>query len=246
MKTKKGHRIKVIIISILSVLAVIFASFFIYVSQYYHATSDVDELILKEKDVEINDKRKYYSLVSKNQTSKAGLIFYPGGKVEAKAYIPLCYTLAQSGFNVFLTKMPFNLAVFDKDAADGVLTDYPEEEEWYLAGHSLGGAMAASYINSNHMKFKGLILLGAYSTADLSKTGLKTMTIYGSEDGVMNRDKYKANYHNLPADNQEVIIQGGSHCFFGNYGFQKGDHEATITREEQQKQTALKISGLLS
>jgi hypothetical protein len=40
----------------------------------------------------------------------------------------------------------------------------------------------------------------------------------------------------LPVDTQYVVIQGGNHAQFGDYGVQPGDQEATITRLEQQKQ----------
>lgn len=41
--------------------------------------------------------------------------------------------------------MPFNLAVLDSSAADGVINEFTNIQNWYIGGHSLGGAMAASY-----------------------------------------------------------------------------------------------------
>ena len=42
--------------------------------------------------------------------------------------------------------MPFNLAVFDIDAGDRVRAAHPEIDTWVVAGHSLGGSMAAQHV----------------------------------------------------------------------------------------------------
>ena len=46
-------------------------------------------------------------------------------------------------------------------------------EAWYMGGHSLGGSMAASYLEQHSSEYDGLILLASYSTADLSQTDLR-------------------------------------------------------------------------
>lgn len=175
------------------------------------------------------------------EEAKAGLIFYPGGKVEADAYIPLMIACAQQDIFCVIAEMPCYLAVFDKDAAGSIINEYPEIESWYIAGHSLGGSMAASYAAENADSFEGIVLLGAYSTADLSETQLDVLSIYGSVDGVMNKSKYDKYKTNLPEDFSEFIIEGGNHAFYGVYGTQRGDGKATVTNEEQIKITANKI-----
>ena len=129
--------------------------------------------------------------------------------------------------------MPFNLAVLDINAADGIQEQHPEIEKWYIGGHSLGGSMAASYLANHIDDYDGLILLGSYSTADLSKTGLDVLSVYGSEDKVMNRVKYDENKSNLPSDLIEVVIEGGCHAYFGMYVAQEVDGKPTISNEEQ-------------
>ena len=168
-----------------------------------------------------------------SENPSAGLIFYPGGKVEYEAYAPLMHTLAENGFLCILVHMPLNLAVFDPDAADGYREQYPEIARWYIGGHSLGGAMAASYAGKHADEFDGLILLAAYSASDLSGSSLTVLSLYGSNDGVLNREKYEKNKENLPADFKEEIIEGGCHAYFGSYGAQKGDGTPSITNEEQ-------------
>jgi alpha/beta superfamily hydrolase len=133
--------------------------------------------------------------------------------------------------------MPANLAVFDVNAADDIGEMYPDIENWYIGGHSLGGAMAAFYVEKHSKNFSGLILLAAYSTADLSDSGLSVVSIYGNRDEVLDRDKYEKCLPNLPDTAEEVVIEGGCHSYFGSYGMQEGDGEPTITREEQMAQT---------
>ena len=53
-----------------------------------------------------------------------GLIIYPGAKVEPKAYSPLAYDIAQSGYLVLIVPMLLNLAVLGVDKADGVIKKY--------------------------------------------------------------------------------------------------------------------------
>ena len=161
------------------------------------------------------------------------LIFYPGGRVEHTAYAPLLRSLAEEGWLCVLVKMPLDLAVLDADAAAGVAERFPQVEDWYVGGHSLGGAMAASYAAEHAAELEGLLLLAAYSTADLSDSGLAVWSVYGSEDTVLNGEKYARCRSNLPEDTREVVLEGGSHALFGDYGPQKGDGEAAITAMEQ-------------
>lgn len=176
---------------------------------------------------------------------ECGIIFYPGGKVEYTAYAPLMQACAEEGILCVLTKMPCNLAVLDIKAAEGIPELFPGVKDWYMAGHSLGGSMAATYIGENTEEFKGLILLAAYSTEDLSATELDVLSIYGTEDKVLNEIKYIKYNENFPEDYVEQVIEGGCHAWFGNYGEQEGDGEAEITSEEQQNLTVEAIISFI-
>lgn len=126
---------------------------------------------------------------------------------------------------------------------DGIREQFPDLEHWYIAGHSLGGAMAANYTATHSEDYDGLILLAAYSTKDLTQTSLRVLSIYGSEDSVLNRDSYEKDWANLPADTTEVILGGGCHAQFGGYGPQDGDGIPSISSEEQIRQTAEAIAA---
>lgn len=82
------------------------------------------------------------------------------------------------------------------------------------------------------------VYVSDYYHADLTDSGLRVYAAYGSEDGVLNREKYEADRTNLPQDTTETVIDGGCHAGFGSYGAQKGDGAPVISAEEQQQQTA--------
>lgn len=161
--------------------------------------------------------------------SDVAMIFYPGGNVDPYAYEDLCNGLAQNGIPVVVVQMPMKLAIFGINRANGVISDYPDVDRWYIGGHSLGGAMAAIWTAKHQTDVEGVVFLAAYSTKDLS---VPVLSIYGSNDGVLNMKNYKKNLSRL-SDVRELIIEGGNHCQFGSYGFQKGDNEASISHEEQ-------------
>lgn len=179
------------------------------------------------------------------EDAQAGFIFYPGGKVDYQAYMPLMEACAAEGIICVSVQMPFNLAVLDIDAAEGIQAKYPDIENWYIGGHSLGGSMAAAHLADNAESYKGLILLGSYSAADLSETDLEVLSIYGSEDHVLNREKYNENKRNLPDNFAEVVLEGGCHAYFGVYGEQDGDGIPTISNEEQIVQTVVAIAEFI-
>ena len=133
--------------------------------------------------------------------------------MQYTAYAPLMHELARNNFVCILVHMPGNLAVLDQNAADGIIEKYkeiyPSIQEWYIGGHSLGGAMAAEYVSKHVDEFDGLYLFAAYSTADLSDSDLRVFSVYGSEDGVLDMDKYRKYRSNLPEDTYEYVIDGG-------------------------------------
>lgn len=216
----------------------------IYLGTYYHADVDAIAAFSVSQPV-MTEKIDGDNLVYKTENPRAGLIFYPGGKVEYTAYEPLMKACAEKGILCVLVKMPFNLAVFDINAADGIRESFPEIKNWYIGGHSLGGSMAASYLAKNRSSFEGLILLGSYSTEDFSDGETDVLSVYGSEDKVLNKEKYEDNKNNLPADFTEFVIEGGCHAYFGMYGEQKGDGKPVITNIQQIRITADVISDFV-
>ena len=235
-KRKKKSFSRRVFLCLLAVLLAVCIAFGVYVSDYYHADPAAEDALVSDDLVTVTEQDGNWVFAPESPT--AGLIFYPGGKVENTAYAPLLHDLAEKGILCVLVKMPCNLAVLDMNAADGIPELFSNVSDWYIGGHSLGGAMAASHAAKHSDELDGLVLLAAYSTADLTDSGLRVYTTYGSEDGVLNREKYKADRTNLPQDTTETVIDGGCHAGFGSYGTQKGDGAPTISAEEQQQQTA--------
>lgn len=235
----KKRKITICIVSIVAVIALLFGACAVYLGDYYHAITPAGESFGLRDGSSLTETIKLDNgnIVCKSENATKGLIFYPGGKVEYTAYLPLMESLAQKGILCVLVRMPFNLAVFDVNAADGIREMFPEITDWYIGGHSLGGSMAAAYLEKHPNDFKGLLLLAAYSTADLSNENIRTLSIYGSNDGVLNREKYEQYRSNLP-ELTEYIIDGGCHAYFGVYGNQDGDGTPTIDNARQINLTA--------
>ena len=242
--SKKLRSPIIITIAVVLVLVIIIGACAVYLGDYYRADMDAIEAFSLKNEVEYK-KLDNDSIIFEPDGATKGFIFYPGGKVEYTAYIPLMQACAEQGIMCVLLEMPFNLAVFDVNAADGIQEQYPEIEEWYIGGHSLGGSMAASYLADNAEEYEGLILLGSYAATDLSDTDLDVLSIYGSEDKVMNREKYDESKSNLPDDFTEIVIDGGCHAYFGMYGAQDGDGTPVITNEEQISLTVEHVAEIM-
>ena len=239
----KRRKLWIALIATGLVLAVLFGVCAVYLGDYYHTDMTAVEAFAPNVSMRTGEDG---NIVFTPENAEAGFIFYPGGKVEHTAYIPLMKALADRGILCVLVEMPFRLAVFDSNAADGIREQYSQIEKWYIGGHSLGGAMAASYVADHAEAFVGLVLLGAYSTADLTQSGLEVLSLYGSEDRVMNREKYAENKPNLPADFTETVIDGGCHAGFGMYGPQDGDGTPTISNTQQIHITAASIADMVN
>jgi hypothetical protein len=177
--------------------------------------------------------------------TNTGMVFYPGGLVDPAAYAPLMKQLSDQGIMTVIVPMPLDLAFLGVNKANDVIAAYPEIQNWIIGGHSLGGSMAAEFVKGNPAAVKGLAFLASYpaDSTNLTALPIEAVSIYGTNDGVA-RNVFNASLSRLPAGTPLVVIDGGNHAQFGNYGPQAGDGTATISREEQQQQTATAIVKL--
>ncbi len=231
------HKLRRLPVILLALLLILTAGVGLYAADYYHMDSTAAAALAGAE-------QSHHMTIFSADEAHAGLIFYPGGKVEATAYAPLMEALAAQGITCVIAHMPLNLAVLDTNAASDIPERFPHIDSWYIAGHSLGGSMAASYA-AEAKDISGLILLAAYSTADLTDSSLPVLSIYGSEDGVLNMEKYTQYRSYLPTDTTELILPGGNHAQFGSYGQQEGDGEATLSPADQLQQTADAIADFI-
>jgi pimeloyl-ACP methyl ester carboxylesterase len=174
-----------------------------------------------------------------------GVILYPGGRVDFRAYAPLAREIALHGYLVAIVDMPLNLAVFDANRADRVIAEYPDVVAWVVGGHSLGGAMASTYAENHPDRVAGLLLLAAYPPSNVDLTDnqeLEAVSIYGTSDGVLSEETANAAVDLLPDSTTYVPIEGGNHAQFGDYGPQSGDNPATIDGDDQRYRAANAIA----
>ena len=213
----------------------------IYFGTFCHASPEAKALVRGSETVQVKTTDAGWLLDGPG--AKDALIFYPGGKVEPTAYLPLLTALAEDGVDCFLVRMPLNMAFLNVNAAADLRAAYAYEH-WYIGGHSLGGAMAAVYAAEHGDGLDGLILLAAYATKPLGEH-LAVLELHGSEDGVLNRKKLKAGEQYLPASALSFELPGGNHAQFGDYGPQKGDGVPTVSRTEQTAWAVERIEAII-
>lgn len=241
---KKLSNFKKVFIGIITLITLLGIAMGIYISDYYRSSHSLEEYI-KQSSTTITEENALITIEGNNDT-ETGIIFYPGGKVEYTAYIKLLEPLAKAGYTCYIPKMPANLAVFGKNKAEDIMSANKDIHIWYLAGHSLGGAMASAYAAEHSDELKGIIFLGSYPAYDLSKTNLDMLSIKGSEDGVLDKEKYNEAKSYAPQSVIYEILEGGNHAHFGDYGDQTGDGVAATTAETQQKQTIQSIEKFIT
>ena len=239
-----ADRRRAVLTGVLLIVCGIVAAVVVWLGSGYHA-DEAAAAVLEAPSAGVTVERRNDRIVFRPENCEAGLIFYPGGRVQFEAYAPLMDALAARGVLCVLLRMPGDLAVLKPDAADSVRADFPEVGRWFIAGHSLGGSVAAINAEKNPGTYEGLILLASYSDRDLRDSGLRVLSIVGTEDGVLNRARYEDGKALLPDGAQELVIKGGCHSYFGSYGMQKGDGTPTISFEAQTALTAEAVAGLI-
>ncbi len=186
------------------------------------------------KDYYETDKYYYYD----NPQSEKAIIFYTGGKVE-----PLAYSyLNQTGYDIYLPKFKFNLAIFNPNIAANIIEEN-DQAEWYIGGHSLGGVMAYQFAENHPELINGVISLAGYPQQKIDSSDYSILAIFGCNDGLL--PDYLEKGNKLPTDATKVIIKGGNHAQFGEYGSQKGDNQAKISGEIQREKTVKQIKDFI-
>ena len=221
-------------IAIVIVLLLIVGYGLFYINDYDHAEDVAVDSLNSSDNVSVIETSN--GMLLDGPGNDTALIFYPGAKVEYTSYAPLFMNLSSQGIDCYLVEMPFNLAFLGQNSADEIIDD-GNYSHYFLSGHSLGGVMAASYINNTN-KTDGLILFAAYSTCDIEKP---VLSLYGSEDKVLNMETYNESKEFIDYNLTEFEITGANHAQFGYYGNQSGDGIAKISAESQQKQSVDEI-----
>ena len=238
----RQNRKRDVVLILLLLICLLAAGCVWYVTDYYKCEEEIQSYFQNNGPVKLEEMES--GLLLDGPGNEHAFIFYPGAKVEYTAYVPLLYQIAENGTDVFLLKMPCNLAFLEMNRADDIISSY-EYAHWYLGGHSLGGAMAAAYAAEHLDRLDGLVLLAAYPTKSLQAEEFSVLSLYGSEDGVLQMEKMEQGRAYMPDDYTEICIQGGNHAQFGNYGAQKKDGVAMLSGDEQQEETVRVICEMM-
>ena len=233
LRKRPRSKLLKVVTTILLTIIMIMAGGLGYLQVYYHADDSVRTSLESRESVTVQKIDQGYFFDGPGEEN--AVIFYPGAKIEEIAYAPMLFSLAESGADVFLVEMPFHFALLGMNTAGEIIRAY-SYDQWYLAGHSMGGIAANSYASSNPGQIAGMIYLASYPSKALSPQ-VRLLSIYGSEDGCLDRAAYDKAKSLWPEGAEEVILEGGNHAGYANYGAQKGDGEASISAEEQQKKT---------
>ena len=186
---------------------------------------------------------------------RAGLLFFPGALVEPRAYAPLLRAAAEAGHLAVMVELPRRGAFGGADSpevlfrADEALDRALGPLRWVLAGHSRGAVVASEeWPNLAPVPvLGGLVIIGSSHPrdVDLSKLAVPVTKIVGTRDGLASPREVEANRHLLPPSTRWVWIEGGNHSHFGWYGFQPGDHRATLPAAEQRERMTAAVLGAL-
>lgn len=175
-----------------------------------------------------------------------GVILYPGGRCDARAYAPVMRPLSAAGALVVVPNMPLRLAVMDANRAAKIVAAHPDIDRWIIGGHSMGGAMAAAFVYKHPEVFKGLFFMASYPSGmhAMPDSKLPVTMIYGTHDFITRKSEFEASYERLPRHTEFVAIEGGDHYQFGSFG--NVDITATISRDQQQTETIRALQAFIN
>lgn len=194
------------------------------------------------------DAGRYLEIAPVGVESETLLVVYPGGLVRPEAYSWIGIALAPLGVRTLIPEMPFDLAIVAPRRLDRLLEARGGDEgTLILAGHSLGGAMAARYAVRGDRALDALVLMAAFSAGsdDLGALGLPVLSLAAEFDGLATLDEVRDGLDRLPDDAVLTVIEGAVHSSFGRYGPQRGDGVPTVVRSEAEAAIVSAFTELL-
>lgn len=237
--------VKRIVLGLLIVLALSVVGFIGWAEMPLRPSPEALSALQSDSEVTVTT-GSYVTFQPANGQADTGFIFYPGGHVDYRSYAAPLHQIAAQGYLVVLLPVRLNLAFFDVEAGASVFADHPEIKHWATGGHSLGGVASALFAKQHMDQLDGVIFWASYPADNsLLTSDLKFLSIYGTND-MAGMEKFKETSALLPDSTQYVVIDGGNHGQFGDYGAQPGDKTATISRADQQAQIVDATAKFLS
>ena len=215
------------------------------------------EAMRSEGDVRVSDRLTWFEMAPTARDDDdqvvrpaTGLVLVPGGRVDPRAYAPVLRPLARAGYLVTVLKEPLGISVVDPGHSARVMAAHPEIAQWVVAGHSLGGVTAASFVDAHpeagSARVAGLVLWASYPADALERTDLAVTSVSAELDGLSTPAKVEAAKIKLPPDTTYVVVPGAVHSWFGDYGDQPGDGTPTGDRVEAQAQITRATQAVLA
>lgn len=231
-------KFRFILIGIIALLLASAGGFLLWATNPAQPETQALESLRSDEIIRFEQVNNWLVFTPTNATPTTGLIFYPGGRVDYRAYALHAREIAAGGFTVVVVPMPLNLAVLGINRAGDVVEAFPQIDQWVIGGHSLGGAMAAEFFSTNLDLVDGLVLWAAYPAAntDLSGVNQPVLSVFASNDGLATLEDIADSKTRLPDHTLFFEITGGNHAGFGWYGQQNGDGVASLSQIEQQNQ----------
>jgi len=231
-------RLRVVLLSVLGVLAVASVAFVVWASLARPPEPGPLQAALADPAVEVT-LEPIVELRPSDAEPSLGVVFYPGARVEPEAYVATWAPIvAATEVLVLIPDMPLNLAVFGRARAGDLIADTPGIDRWWVGGHSLGGAMAASWLGDQPPgAVDGLSLWASFATGGAqlrSRADLTVLSVSGTRDGLATPADITERRDLLPPDAIMVEVEGMNHAQFGRYGSQGGDRTPTISDDEAQ------------
>jgi pimeloyl-ACP methyl ester carboxylesterase len=234
----RRSRVRTVLLVLLGLLAAVLVAFVVWASLARPAEPAPLEAALADPAVEVT-LGPVVELRPSGAVPTRGVVFYPGARVHREAYIATWAPIvAETDLLVLIPRMPLNLAVFGRSRAADLIEDTPEIDRWWVGGHSLGGAMAASWLGDQPPgAVEGLTLWAAFATegAELAtREELTVLSVSGTRDGLATPAEIDERRDLLPPTATMVEVEGMNHAQFGRYGPQRGDLTPTISDEQAQ------------
>jgi len=175
------------------------------------------------------------------------LVLYPGGLVRPQAYEWVGRALADEGVQTVIPAFTADLAVTDANRAATLIARYAAGRPVVLAGHSLGGAMAADFAARHPDDLEGLVLMAAYPADDVRVDAPFTaLSLWAEHDGVADGQQVRDGLTRLPGGSRLAVVPGAVHSFFGRYGPQSGDGTPTVRRADAEAAILAELDAYLA
>ena len=233
--SEKSKKFSLILLSILGLVTLLISLFiFLWMNDFYSPSPQALNSLISTEFVEVTETNDLIIFTpTSDDITSTGIIIYPGAKVDARAYAPIAQLLSSHGYTVILPHMPLNFPILGTNMARDIMNSYSNINDWIIGGHSLGGVAASNFASTN-ADIDGVIFLASYPSNDILKLdNTPVISIYGTNDGVINQENLNNSKSLLPDTSIFVPIEGGNHSQFGDYGFQDGDNVSIMSTAEQ-------------